>query len=107
MKPVPVIKHCDRCQVELPLGSTKYNVSIDIASDWDGYLPEQPEQSEQTTFRLLEKAARLDEQTLENQVHMELELVLCPACRAQFLDDLNLTANGKQIRKSKPPMRLQ
>jgi hypothetical protein len=98
--------HCDRCNIELSLGSTKYNVRIEITSDWDGYLPD-VDLDDRARDRLLQQMAALDEKTLEDQVHMELTLTLCPACRTRFLEELELASDGKPLRKSKPPMSLQ
>ncbi len=106
MKSAFASQYCDRCNVELPLGATKYNVRIEITSDWDGYLPDM-DVDERTKDRLLEQLAGLDEKSIEDQVHMEVSLVLCPACRARFLEDLELASDGKPVRKTKPPMSLQ
>jgi len=104
MKPLQ-LNYCDLCQKELPLGSTKYNVHIEIASDWDGYLPESAGHA--SAEEVLEQAARLDAETLENQVHMELSLLLCPTCRERFLENLDLATEGKPMIKTKSSMSLQ
>lgn len=101
----PKLNTCDRCHSELPLGSTQYKVRIEITSDFDGYLPDMDE-SDQLQSQILTQLAQLDEQTLEDQVHMELNLTLCPACRARFLEDLELATEGKQPQKSKQRIRL-
>ena len=106
MKTLWSSQSCDRCDAELPLGATRYRVRIEITSDWDGYLPDM-DLDEHAKDRLLQQLANLDEQTLEDQVHMELALTLCPACRAHFLEELELASDGKPVRKSKPPMSLQ
>lgn len=101
-----VTKYCDRCQTELPLGTTKYNVRVEITADWDGYLPDIGG-DEEARRQILEHASRLDEKTLEDQVHMEIELVLCPECRELFIDDVELAGDGRPMRKTKPPINLQ
>ena len=105
LKPL-TIKYCDRCNIDLPPGSTKYTLRLEITSEWDGYLPDTDDRKENELSEILEKATKLDEKTLEDQVHMELTLTLCPSCREQFLEDLDLVTDGKPVRKGKPPAHL-
>ena len=100
------MKYCDRCEAELPLGSTKYKVRVEITSDFDGYLPASDFEDDEERSRFLEKIAKLDQNTMEDQVHMEINLLLCPACRQRFIEDLDLATDGKPMRKSKAPIRL-
>ena len=101
------VRFCDRCHQELPLGATKYNVRIEIDADWDGYLPDMEKEDEHLASHLLAEIAQLDEESLEDQVHMELTLTLCPTCRRLFLEDLDQASDGKPVRKFKPPINLQ
>ncbi len=77
---------CDRCGRELRLGATKYQVYVEITSLWDGYLPDNLGADD--AVELIEKAAELDVETLEKQVHMEISLTICPQCRKDILDHL-------------------
>jgi hypothetical protein len=83
MTPKRLSHFCERCGRELRLGATSYNLFMEIASGFDGYLPETT--SEDNIDRVVEEATALDEETLEGQVHLEISLLICPLCRKDIL----------------------
>ncbi|MDP8222400.1 MAG: hypothetical protein P9L99_03505 [Candidatus Lernaella stagnicola] len=83
MNPKQLATTCDRCGRELPLGATKYHAFVEITSVWDGFLPASAR--DESLAKLVEETAKMDEETLENQVHMEIDLTLCPQCRHKLL----------------------
>jgi hypothetical protein len=99
-------KHCERCDRELPLGSAKYRVYLEITSDWDGYLPETEATDDETLSDVMQKAAELDEAALEDQVHLEVTLLLCPQCRKDLLNHLD-AGTARVTSKQKPTTRVQ
>jgi len=104
MKANMLTKTCDRCGRELPLGGTKYRLHLEVQADWDGYLPESDRDVDFT--ETLREAARLDQETLENQVHLELNMLICPKCRLEILHVVESGSVGP-LRKQKSRERLQ
>jgi hypothetical protein len=98
-------KNCDRCECHLPLGATKYRLYLEVSSDWDGYLPETDD--EVNASELLEKAAKLDQETLEQQVHLETSMLVCPQCRREILTNLAGKKGNPLPSKLKTSVRLQ
>lgn len=98
-------KNCDRCDCPLPLGATKYRLYLEITSDWDGYLPEADEAV--NASEMLEKAAKLDSETLEQQVHLETSMLVCPQCRREILIHLAGKRGQPLPSKLKNTVRLQ
>jgi len=98
---------CDGCDKELPLGVTKYRIQINIASDFDGVLPEYDEPLDQKIEGALKEASMLTEEEAEAQVHQELILILCKSCRDRLLDDLSPYAEGSVETRVKIPVRIQ
>lgn len=95
---------CERCGRELRLGSTKYQLFLELSSAWDGYLPDAAEHED--AARLIEQAVELDEETLENQVHLEIAMIVCPQCRREILENLEGEGGGpvNVRRKSGTPL---
>jgi hypothetical protein len=102
-----LLQNCDRCGRELPLGSTKYRTYIEITSDWDGYLPDVDGDDEVNVADLLDKTSRLDDAALEDQVHMETNMLLCPQCRKDILTCLRGAGEGPRNVAKKSTARLQ
>jgi hypothetical protein len=107
MKAKMLVQNCDRCGRELPLGATKYRAYVEITSEWDGFLPDVDGDEEVNVADLIEKASRLDDAALEEQVHMEANLLLCPQCRKEILASLRGGGDGAQNVAKKSAARLQ
>ncbi|NLH48284.1 MAG: hypothetical protein GX444_06740 [Myxococcales bacterium] len=105
MKEKLYAKNCERCERELPLGSTKYRLYLEITSDWDGYLPDPDGQAD--AAELIEKAAKLDQETLEQQIHLETSMLICPQCRREILTNLAGKKGNPLPAKHKSSVRLQ
>ncbi len=85
---------CDRCGVDLPAGSLKYLVTIHVTADFDGVLPDQGEMEDLEAFMRAIDAA--DAPEAGKDVYQSQGFLLCPACKASFLDDpLGLRAAGE------------
>ena len=85
---------CQKCGQEIELGRTKYDVHVEVVSDFDGYLPDfDDEESE------MESAARdaqaQDARALEDEVHQEFTLTLCRACMHEVVGGLREIADGE------------
>lgn len=104
MKSSLLTKTCDRCGRELALGSTKYQFHLEVQADWDGYLP--PSEGDVDFSETLKEAAQLDQETLEDQVHLEINMLICPKCRAEILKSVD-AGPGASSAKPKTRERLQ
>ncbi len=83
-------EHCAKCGKGLPSGGVKYIISINIIADFDGILPEMVDDEE--IARLLQEAEKMDQETLEKEVHQEMAYLLCKPCRDTFAENpLNLS----------------
>lgn len=90
---------CAKCGKRLPPGSVKYIVSINIIADFDGILPEAVDDEE--IARLLQEAEKMDQETLEKEVHQEMVYLLCKPCRDTFAGNpLNLSLKSLSTGRS-------
>ena len=70
---------CFSCGKALQPGALAYRVTVAIAADYDGVITEDPEQA--GMYALLEACLALDAETLEKDVHQEITIMLCKACK--------------------------
>ncbi|UCD84859.1 MAG: hypothetical protein JSU92_01340 [Deltaproteobacteria bacterium] len=81
---------CAKCGKRLRPGSVKYIISINIIADFDGILPEEVDERE--IARLIREAKKMDQETLEREVHQGMVYLLCKPCRDIFAENpLNLS----------------
>jgi hypothetical protein len=92
--------HCSFCGAELLLGGIKYNVSIHIASAFDGYLPEATDENDEERRKQIERLIScldsMSAEDAESEVYQEVDLVLCSGCRRRFMKSLTALM-GKEI----------
>ena len=77
--------HCQRCGAELPDGSLKYLITIHVTADFDGVLPTAGSMEDLEAF--MHQLDAKDPVTLEEDVYQAHGYLLCPACKASFLQD--------------------
>lgn len=76
---------CQRCGAELPPGSLKYIVTIHVTADFDGVLPAEGGIEDLEAF--MHQVDAEDSVPLEKDVYQSKGYLLCPACKASFLQD--------------------
>ena len=84
---------CQKCGQEIELGRTKYDVHVEVVSDFDGFLPDFEDEEAQTKSTLRDAEAQ-DARALEDEVHQEFTLTLCRACMHDVVGDLRAIADG-------------
>jgi hypothetical protein len=83
---------CIKCGKRLKKGGLKYNIKIQVASDFDGYL----EDYSKKPLDYLEKRLRMLEKDLEHKtekelgedVYIEKSFLVCEGCRDRFVEIL-------------------
>jgi hypothetical protein len=80
-------KYCARCGKELPEGSLKYMVHVQILSDFDGVIPYSEEDLFEEIPTLLQHVEDMDAQELEDDVYQEISFILCEKCKKAFARD--------------------
>lgn len=76
---------CARCGEPIPPGRTAYLVSITVVADFDGTLPEAPDEPERSRlWREIESRSR---EQLEKEIYERQSYVLCGACRGAWALD--------------------
>ena len=77
---------CSKCSRILRPGEIRYCVRIALWADTGGYIPAQEALDvDRRLSSLLDRIQRMDTAELERDVYQQLEFVLCPDCRQQFL----------------------
>lgn len=99
-------KKCDGCNRDLPLGITKFNVRIEIASDFDGFLPENEGSEEGGIEALFEQIEMFSEDDLESEVHLEMNMTLCSECRDRFIEEMEGYSDGGLSQHPKLPINI-
>jgi len=77
--------HCQRCGAELRAGSLKYLVTIHVTADFDGTLPAEGGIEDLEAF--MQQVDAEDPVRLEKDVYQSKAYLLCPACKAAYLED--------------------
>jgi hypothetical protein len=78
---------CIRCGRNLPPGSLKYIVDLQVYADFDGYLSEEEGEMETRLKRILEEVEQKDEEDLKQDVYLRQVYVICKDCRDRFLSN--------------------
>jgi len=76
---------CQRCGAELPPGSLKYLVTIHVTADFDGVLPAEGGIEDLEAF--MQQVDARDPVQVEKDVYQSQGYLLCPPCKALFLQD--------------------
>ena len=88
-------KKCDGCDKDLPLGTSRYTVRVEITSDFDGFLPETDDgDPEEALCSVLDQIDRMTEEELEDDVHLEAEMTLCKSCRDKLVESIEDLGDG-------------
>ena len=78
---------CIRCGKNLPPGSLKYIVDLQVYADFDGYLPEEEGNIELRMKKLVEEMEVKDEADLQGDVYLRQFYLICRDCRDRFLSN--------------------
>lgn len=78
---------CIRCGKDLPPGSLKYIVDLQVYADFDGYLPEEEGNIGFRMKRLVEDMEAKDEVDLQGDVYLRQVYLICRDCRDRFLSN--------------------
>ena len=93
MRKVVVLKRkCQLCGKPIPLGVTRYEVSISIQSGFDGFLPVCDEEEEQIN-ETLGQLEGISGQEAEEDIHLEIQVILCRSCRNRFAQEIKELLN--------------
>jgi hypothetical protein len=80
---------CDVCGKRFKKGGTRYRVSLEIVSDFDGYIDDfskKPEDHlEKKIEEILEETQEMSEQELEEEIYLKRNWLVCVNCRERFL----------------------
>ncbi len=83
---------CARCGKRLKRGGLKYNIKIQVVSDFDGYLEDyskKPQDYLEKQLLKLEKDLNdKTEEELSEDVYIEKSLLTCERCRDWFVGNL-------------------
>ena len=78
---------CIRCGRNLPPGSLKYVVDLQVYADFDGCLPEEDGGLQVRMKRLVEEMEFKDEVDLQQDVYLRQVYLVCKDCRDRFLSN--------------------
>jgi hypothetical protein len=74
-------RRCHKCGAILPPGQTGYTVTISVATDFDGVIPDESDiDLKEIEYRTKGVPAEL----LEEEIHREMQFLLCMACKERF-----------------------
>ncbi|MCJ7507804.1 MAG: hypothetical protein MUO85_03615 [candidate division Zixibacteria bacterium] len=80
---------CAKCGKRLKKGGLKYNIRVEVASDFDGYLEDyskKPLDFLENRLKILEEDLKnRSEKELEEDVYIERSFLVCEGCRDQFV----------------------
>jgi hypothetical protein len=86
---------CARCGEPIPPGRTAYLVSITLVADFNGSLPEAPDEPERS--RLWQEIAAKSPEQLEKEIYERRSYILCRVCReAWALDPLGRGGSSEE-----------
>jgi hypothetical protein len=83
-----VVYRCDGCGRELPTGSLRYHVKIDVRAAYDKMeigLAELVRDHRQEMLRLIERLEGKSSKELEETIYKHVEFDLCPSCQRAYL----------------------
>ena len=99
-------KKCDVCGKIIPLGVTRYTVSVKILSGFDGFLPDFDVEEEEWE-RTLEVLDEMNEEDAEEDVHLEICAILCRNCRDRFANELKALLRDSSSMGGTKPLNVQ
>ncbi|HEX9917169.1 MAG TPA: hypothetical protein VGB16_05470 [candidate division Zixibacteria bacterium] len=80
---------CAKCGKRLKKGGLKYNIRVEVASDFDGYLEDyskKPLDYLENRLKILEEDLKdRKELELEEDVYIERSFLVCGECRDRFV----------------------
>jgi hypothetical protein len=82
--------HCDGCGKDLPKGTLRYTLTIDVKAAYDELeigLLDLVRDHRDELMRLIKQLQERDVKELEESVYKHFELELCPSCQRIFLED--------------------
>lgn len=85
-------ERCARCGKRLKKGGLKYNIKVQVVSDFDGYLEDYSKKPQDYLEKKLLKLERdfqdkTEEELLED-IYIEKSLLTCESCRDWFVSNL-------------------
>lgn len=81
---------CDGCQKEIPQGSLRYTVTIDVRAAYDKLevgLAELVRDHRAELMALIKRLENKSAEDIEETVYKALKLDLCPACQRAYIQD--------------------
>jgi hypothetical protein len=80
---------CVHCGKRFKKGGVKYNILIEVASDFDGYVEDWSKKPldylEKQMAKLEKEFEQKDEKEIEEEVYLRRKSLFCPKCREKFL----------------------
>jgi len=80
---------CEVCGKRFKKGATRYRVSLEIVSDFDGHIEDfsnKPDDHLQKKIgEMLKQTEKMSEQELEEEIYLKRNWRVCVNCRAKFL----------------------
>ncbi|OGL38950.1 MAG: hypothetical protein A2149_09350 [Candidatus Schekmanbacteria bacterium RBG_16_38_11] len=77
---------CLKCGKNFKEGNLRYKVKILVSSDFDGVLNESEEEID--LHELMQEIENRESEELEDEVHKEINFLLCKPCRDVFVRDI-------------------
>jgi hypothetical protein len=90
--PSKVKARCDICGKRFKKGGTRYRVTLEIISDFDGYIEDTSKKAEDYLEKkigeILKETERMSERELEEEIYLRRNWRVCVNCRAKLLSGL-------------------
>jgi hypothetical protein len=81
-------RHCDGCQRELPKGSLRYTVKIDVRAAYDELeigLADLVRDHRAEMLELIERLKHRDPREIEETIYKSFQFDLCPQCHRAYI----------------------
>lgn len=83
---------CDICGKRFKKGGTRYQVNLEIISDFDGHIEDVSKKPEDHLKKkigeILKETKHMSEQELEEEIYLKRNWRVCIRCRTRFLNVL-------------------
>ena len=80
---------CAHCGKRFKKGGLKYNILIEVASDFDGYIEDWSKKPwnhlEKQMAKISKELEHTKEKEIEEEVYLKRKVLVCPQCREEFL----------------------